>query len=61
MKLKATFDTNKIYMNMLTKEKLLEYIRKFKDKEFRVIFIPTGKTTCDVLITDKLGDKNGKA
>lgn len=50
--MKKEFDTKKVYMKIYKKKELISILNGMLDSKFRVVFIPTSKTSCDILITD---------
>ena len=46
------FDLKKVYTHEWTKEKLIEFISHCYDKKFKVVILPTTKTSADILIQD---------
>jgi len=55
-KTKPEFDLNKTYTKIMTKEKLINLIKRTYDKEFVVVFLPRTNQNSDILIRSK-GDE----
>ena len=50
---KPEFDLNKVYTKIMSKEKLIEIIKRSYDKEFVVVFLPRTKSNSDILIRSR--------
>ncbi len=46
----SEFDLKKVYTQILSKERIIEYIENAYDKEFIVSFLPRTKDNADILI-----------
>jgi len=54
------FDVNKTYTKIMTKEKLIEIIKRSYEKEFVIVFLPRTKQNSDILIRSKEEDLKEK-
>jgi len=50
IKMKTEFDVEKVYPHIMTKEKLIGFIKRTYDKKFVVVFLPRTKSNSDILI-----------